>query len=325
MNILRQEITGLAVWRAEQIKSDRRWLKSLTPEFISAIDAALSHLDSQSLVFPDFKKRDFPIDSQSPFITTLADELEEGRGFFVLRGLPIGRYSESQIETLYYGIGLHLGTPVCQNSNGDLIGKVMNVADRSNKATRVYETNDYLPYHTDLSDVFGLLCIRQAKQGGLTSLVSGAAVYNELLKKYPQHLDWYYRSKPYAHLGDGVNRTPLFSYHKNKLSCRYLRKYIELEHETTGRTLTALESEALDCIDETMHCDDMRLDLMLEPGDMLFANNYSVMHSRTGFIDFDEPERRRKLLRLWLKMPNARQLAPDFPGQNGFPPPRCRV
>ena len=197
----------------------------------------------------------------------------------------------------------------------------MNVGDKNSQNTRVYETNDYLPYHTDLSDVFGLICIRKAKTGGLTSLVSGGAVYNEMLKYHPEYLGLFYRSMPYAHLGDGINRSPLFSYHDNKLTCRYLRKYIELEHENQGQPLSTVEVEALDCFDRIIHRDDMRLDLMLEPGDMLFANNYAVMHSRTGFEDFDQPDQQRKLLRLWLKLANARRLDPDFPGQNGFPPP----
>lgn len=321
MNILKQPATGPDTWKAADVTTDRSWLKQLPTDFIEAIDNALAILQTQSLTFPHFTKEDFPLSSQQPLLSHLANELEHGRGFFVLQGLPIERYSEPQIEALYYGIGLHLGTPVCQNPNGDLLGRVMNTGDKSNKNTRVYETNDYLPYHTDLSDVFGLICIRKAMKGGLTSLVSGGAVYNEILARYPEYLGLYYRSRPYAHLGDGINRTPLFSYHNNKLSCRYLRQYIELEHEQQGQPLCDIEIAALDQFDDILHSEEMRLDLMLEPGDMLFANNYAIMHSRTGFEDFDDPAKRRKLLRLWIKMPNARQLSPAFPGQNGFPPP----
>lgn len=240
----------------------------------------------------------------------------------MLRGFPIDRYSDEDIETIYYGLGLHLGTPVCQNLKGDLLGNVMNVGDVTKKETRVYETNAYLPYHTDLSDVFGLICLRKAKSGGLTSLVSSAAVYNVILEQYPEYLGVFYRPMYYAHLGkDSSNKAPIFSYHDNKLSCRYLRQYIELGHEMQERPLSRVEVEAMDKFDEIIHDPQIRLDMMMEPGDMLFANNYSVMHSRTSFEDHEAPEQRRKLLRLWVKMPNARALAPDFPGQNGFPPP----
>ena len=198
----------------------------------------------------------------------------------------------------------------------------MNVADPSKPETRVYETNAYLPYHTDLSDVFGLLCVRKARAGGLTSLVSSAAVYNELLSHHREHLGLFYRPMYYAHLGTGNDsKSPVFSYHDGKLSCRYLRQYIELGAELQQRPLSRVETDALDIFDTIIHNPKIRLDMMLEPGDMIFANNYSVMHSRTSFEDFEQPDQCRKLLRLWLKMPNARNLAADFPGQNGFPPP----
>ena len=250
-----------------------------------------------------------------------AENLESGKGVFLLRGLTVQNYSETDLDILYFAIGQQLGTPVHQNPQGELIGRVTNVGDKDKKETRVYETNAHLPYHTDLSDVFGLLCVRTAKSGGLTSLVSSSAIYNCLLDKYPEHLGFYYRPMFYAHLGHDTPRSPIFSFHQGKLSCRYLRQYIQLGHELNGQTLSSIETEALDAFDEISQDPALRFDLMLEPGDMLFANNYTVMHSRTGFEDHDDPAKRRKLLRLWLKMPNARTLAADFPGKNGFPAP----
>ena len=186
----------------------------------------------------------------------------------------------------------------------------------------VYETNAQLPFHTDPSDVVGLLCLRRARQGGLSSLVSVAAVYNQMLEHYPQQLETLYRPVYYAHLGEDLpSLSPLFSYHQGKLAFRYLRQYIELGHDIMQTPLTAEQVEALDVLDSICAEPRMRLDMMLEPGDLQFANNYMVLHSRTGFEDFDEAQHRRKMLRLWLKMPNARELAADFPGRNGFPPP----
>ena len=112
--------------------------------------------------------------------------------------------------------------------------------------------------------------------------------------------------------------SPIFSFHDGKLSCRYLRQYIELGYEQMGIPLSPIEKEALDLFDEIMMSPDMRIDMMMEPGDIQFANNYTVLHSRTSFEDYDDLDLRRKKLRLWLKMENARTLAPDFPGRNGF-------
>jgi len=320
--ILKEKVTDKSAWRGADLKTDKSWCIQLSGDTIAVIDNALTAAKSRGLSFPNLSKDDFPIHDIDSELRSYAEEMENGKGFLLLRGFPVDRYSEQDIETIYYGLGLHLGTPVCQNLKGDLLGNVMNVGDITKKETRVYETNAYLPYHTDLSDVFGLICLRKAKSGGLTSLVSSAQVYNIILEQYPEYLGIFYRPMYYAHLGkDSSNKAPVFSYHDNKLSCRYLRQYIELGHEMQERPLSRVEVEAMDKFDEIIHDPQIRLDMMMEPGDMLFANNYSVMHSRTSFEDYEEPQQRRKLLRLWVKMPNARALAPDFPGQNGFPPP----
>lgn len=321
--ILKEKVTGAAAWRGSELAGDDSWVYPLSDTALHLIDQALNAVKARGLAFPNFSKDDFPIHALSDDMQRYAEELENGKGFLLLRGLPIARYSEADIEIIYYGIGRHLGTPVCQNFKGDLLGKVMNVGDLAKKETRVYETNAYLPYHTDLADVFGLICVRKAKSGGLNSLVSCGAVYNDILENHPEYLGLFYRPMFYAHLGtDPANsKTPLFSYHDGKLSGRYLRQYIELGHELQEQPLSRVEIAALDALDNAIHNAAIRLDIMLEPGDMLFANNYAVMHSRTSFEDYEAPEQRRKLLRLWLKMANGRELAPDFLGQNGFPPP----
>ena len=327
--IVTTPLNGPAAWRGEDLVSDSSWIHHLSAASIEALDAALAHLKAQGLRFPSFTQADFPLsDAFRAELAQHADALENGRGFVLLRGLPIERYTDEEINAIYYGIGLHLGEPVRQNPRGDLLGLVMNVGDKTQKTTRVYETNSYLPYHTDPSDVVGLLCVRKAQQGGLSSLVSVGAIYNEILRRRPELLGLYYRQWYCAHLcveGTAPGLTPIFSYHQGKLTCRYLRQYLELGHEMAGLPLSPVEVEALDLFDEVIHLPELRLDMMLEPGDMQFANNYAVLHSRNGFEDHDDPALRRKLLRLWVKMPNARELAPEFPGRNGFPAPAAEA
>lgn len=321
--ILNQPITGPAAWTGKDIENDPSWIRSLTQEEIDGLDAALEALKAKGLRFPDFAREDFPIGPLGTFLPQLADELENGRGFGVLRGLPIHRYSEDEMKSVYYGIGLHLGTPVCQNPRGDLLGEVSAVGDPSDQRTRVYETNLYLPYHSDPSDVVALLCVRKAQRGGLSSLVSVARIYNEIVAKHPEYLGLYYRMFYFEHLCEPQpSLSPIFSYNAGKLSCRYLRQYLELGCEMKGVPLSRVEVEALNLFDEIMDRPEIRVDMMLEPGDMQFANNYAVLHSRSDFEDHEEPQLRRRLLRQWLKMPNARTLAAEFPGRNGFPAPK---
>jgi hypothetical protein len=319
--VLNQRITGDVAWLGRDLVNDTSWITHFTEQEIATLDAALREVKKRGRTFPSFTAEDFPIDAGlKQRLDAISDELENGKGFFLVRGLPVERYNDEEINILYYGIGLHMGQPVSQNAKGEMLGIVTNVGDLNNKNTRVYETNAYLPYHTDLSDMVGLLSVRKAKEGGLSSLVSAATVYNEILDKYPHYLGIFYRPTYFAHLGEELpSLSPIFSFHQGKLSCRYLRQYLELGNEIRGVPLSNVEKEALDIFDSIIHDPDIRLDMMLEPGDIQFANNYAVMHSRTNFEDFPELEKRRRLLRLWLKMPNARQLASEFPGRNGIP------
>ena len=319
--ILNKPITDPVAWKGQDLTQDDSWIFHLSDESLAGIAEALAFCKARGAKVPDITQEDFPVAGKlQEDIAFFCEELENGRGFVLIRGLNKTGYSEEDLATVYYGIGVHMGTPVSQNPKGEMLGKVTSVGDPNQRDTRVYETNAYLPYHTDLSDVVGLLSIRKAKSGGLSSLVSAATVYNEILTKHPEYVGLLYRPLYFNHLGEELpSLSPIFSYHNGKAACRYLRKYLEDGQEIRGIKLSKVETEMLDLIDSIIHDDAIRMDMMLEPGDIQFANNYTVMHSRTSFEDYDDPEQKRRLLRLWLKMPNARALAPEFPGRNGIP------
>lgn len=320
--MLKTPLTGPAAWRGQDIRDPANWTMHLSAADIDELEQGLAHSKRTGRSMAELRREDFPLGPLATRLQGLADELEHGKGFQLLRGLDVARYSTADLHTIYYGIGLNMGTPVCQNPRGDLLGLVAHVGDAQDKNTRVYETNLYLPYHSDPSDVVGLLCERKAQAGGISSLISVAAMYNEILAHHREHLGLYYRMWYFSHLCEPLpSLSPIFSMNEGKLSCRYLRQYIELGHEIRELPLSRVEIEALDIFDALMGREDLRLDMMLEPGDIQFANNYAVLHSRTAFVDHDAPELRRQLQRLWLKMPNARTLAPEFPGRNGFPRP----
>lgn len=320
-SILLEPIQDKCAWRGVDIRDHTDWIYTLSPQALAALEQGLEQLAARSLNAPNFSRDDLQIatpEVQAEF-DRISDELENGYGFVVVRGLDADKYSEADMANMYYMMGHFMGTPVTQNTKGDLLGYVRNVGDKNDKMTRVYETNEYLPYHGDLSDVVGLLCIRKAKEGGLSSLVSTATVYNEILKNHREYLGYYYHPAWFDHMGEPEpSLSPIFAVHEGKLASRYLRSYIELGHERRNVPLSQVQIEALDIFDSITHDPSMRLDMMMEPGDIQFCNNYTILHSRTSFVDFDEVEKRRKLLRLWLKMPNARSLSRDFPGRNGI-------
>lgn len=319
--ILTDPITSPVAWKGADLAKDDTWIFRLSDESLAGVTEALSVARARGVVVPAMTQADFPVSGAlARDIAFFNEELENGRGFLLIRGLDRLGLGEDDLQTIYYGIGLHMGTPVSQNPKGDMLGKVTSVGDPKQMNTRVYETNAYLPYHSDLSDVVGLLSIRKAKAGGLSSLVSSATVYNEILTRHPEYVGLLYRPVYFNHLGEELpSLSPIFSFHDGKLACRYLRKYLEDGATIRGIKLSSVEIEMLDLIDSIIHDPAIRMDMMLEPGDIQFANNYTVMHSRTSFEDFDDPALKRRLLRLWLKMPNARVLAPEFPGRNGIP------
>ena len=320
--ILKSPITDQCAWIGQEIAHKTDWIYQLSPHMLNVLDNALGKLEQQNLMAPNFAKSDALIEDAEFLkqIDLICNELENGYGFIVIRGLDAEKYNEHQLANIYYLIGLHMGNSVTQNARGDLMGYVENIGDKNQKMTRVYETNSYLPYHADLSDVVGLLSIRKAKEGGLSSIVSSSTVYNRILAEYPEYLGYFYHPAWYDHLGETEpSLSPIFSYFDGKLACRYLRYYIELGHDRRSVPLSQVQIDALNIFDQISQDSSLRLDMMLEPGDIQFCNNYCVMHSRSSFEDYDEVEKRRKLLRLCLKMPNARKLAKDFPGRNGIP------
>jgi len=323
MSIVHTErIDGPTAWKASDFKNNASWHKSISETAIAELKSAVNDIKDRGLSLPNFTKDDFPLPTLSTELASYSSELETGCGFILLKGIPVDTYPEqSELDTLLYGIGLHMGEPVRQNPEGDLIGKVINTADLTDRKTRVYETNAYLPYHSDPSDLVGLLCVRPAKTGGISSLISSTSLYNEMLEWHREYLSVLYRPMIFPHVGEKPCLSPIYSYHQGQLSCRYMRQYLELGHDTMGFPLSSVEIEAFDRLDDIMQKKEMRIDMMMQPGDLQLVNNYTVLHSRTSFEDYEDLQLRRKKLRLWLKNPFARQLGYEFPGRDGFPNP----
>ena len=318
--ISKNKIQSISAWEAADFKNNNTWKKVLNNEQVKELLEALGNVKNLNKKFPNFSKKEFILNTLGAELNSWAKELENGSGFMLLKNIPIHGLNEEDTNILYYGLGLYLGEPVRQNPSGDLIGKVMNIGDLSDRQTRVYETNAYLPYHSDPSDLVGLLCIRKAKSGGISSLISSHAMYNEILDNYKEYLSILYKPMYYPHLGGSEPAlSPIYSFYENKMTCRYMRQYIELGHDMMNSPLSNIEIEALDLMDFIMEQKNLRLDMMLEPGDLQLVNNYNVLHSRTSFEDYEKLSYRRKKLRLWLKSRHARNLGYIFQGRNGFP------
>jgi alpha-ketoglutarate-dependent taurine dioxygenase len=310
-------ITGPAVWTGRDLADETQWTRHFEDAHRRELDTLLTRLSGGS--GPARPNSDFP--SLAALLRDAHHDLTHGRGFVRLRGFPIDRYSLEETEKLFLGLGRFLGTPISQNSYGDLLGHVRDEGKRfrtttDTKGARGYLSNEALLFHTDLGDVAGLLCVQKAIEGGMSSVSSSMAVYNIILAEHPEYLPAYYNGFAFRSIeADGAPtewRLPIFTYHHGILSCAIRRMAIETAR-INGVPYTDLENAALEYLDRTAARQDLRLDMHLDPGDIQLLNNYVTFHARTNFVDADEPAKKRHLLRLWLQLPDGRSFLRAYP------------
>jgi hypothetical protein len=314
--ILTEPVSGPVAWKGRELAREDSWIHRLSPRAVAELEAAAHAVERRRLPLFEVTREDFALPEFGAELRRISEELETGRGFVQVKGLPIERYTLQQAKLIYWGIGTHLGAAVSQNAKGDLLGDVRDEGlDIRAARVRGYQTRAASPFHVDESDVVGLLCWRPSKSGGASLLVSSMALYNELLRRYPWYVGVLYNRFSYDWRGEQpkgrppIYRWPVFEYFDGRLTCHYSRRMIEFAQQTTGVMLSAIEQEAFDAVDRLIG--ELQLDIDFEPGDMQFLNNYVILHSRTAFEDHAEPDLRRHLLRLWLTVPHGRRLSPE--------------
>ncbi len=320
-------ITDRSAWQGHELADPASWTYTLTPAALDELDAALAQLRAQPVALTEIRREHFPLPAAARDLAGILDELENGRGFIVIRGLPFGKYSDEDIARIFWGIGTHFGHPISQNAQGDLLGHVRAVEGLQYMAHNVrgYQTSAELFFHNDNCDIVGLLCFRKAKSGGISRLASAMTLYNEVLSAHPEYVDVLARGFHYDLRGEEVvgiapitpHRIPVYSHFEGRLSCRYVYTAIMTAARKANLTFSAAETAAMEFLNQTAARADIRLDMMLEPGDMQFCNNHMVLHSRTQYEDWLERDRKRHMLRLWLNNPHGRKLAPEFADRYG--------
>lgn len=318
--ILTKPVTGAVAWKGVELARTESWIYRLSPGTVNEIEAALRAVEREALPVSEVTSANFPLPRFGAELRKISGELESGRGFVQIKGLPIERYTLQQAKLIYWGIGAYLGRAISQNAKGDLLGDVRDEGlDIRASGVRGYQTSTASPFHVDETDVVGLLCWRPAKAGGESLIVSSMALYNELLERHPWYVGVLYNRFSYDWRGEQpkgrppIYRWPVFEFYQGKLSCRYSRRMIEFAQKTTGVPLSDMEREAFDVLDGLIG--ELQLKIDFEPGDIQFLNNYVILHSRTAFEDYQEPDRRRHLLRLWLTVPGWNRLSPETLGE----------
>ena len=320
--ILRRPVEGPGAWTSTQLAGDSSWIHELSREELGELDNATQHSQSSGLDTYRFGRQDFPLPSLKTRLARILHELEFGRGCVLIRGLDVNRYDADRLKRLYWGLGVHLGTPIYQNAKGDLIGHVTD-GGRSyeTKNVRGYTTRAAIRPHCDSSDIVGLLCLQASRSGGASRISSAMTIYNEILATRPEYLEalcsgYHFDLRSEGATGDPNevtrNKVPVFSYYQGRLSCRYNQKTIEDGSAKSGDPLTSEQLAATRYVGELAARPDIQYSMQFEVGDIQILNNYSVLHARDAFEDDPSQGHKRELLRLWVNVPNGRVLAPEF-------------
>jgi hypothetical protein len=316
-------------WKASSFASPADYSIVITPaegdELVRAVRALPPGARPQ-----DATKDRFPLPTLGPKLEAAYEEVRNGRGFVLLRGIPVGSLDRDGFVAAVWGMGLHIGNALSQNANGDLIGHVVD-ATAQDATPRMYRSNLELRPHNDITGMITLACWQKSQSGGASVIVSAVTVHDEIRRSRADALGVLYRGLHHSRMGeeaDGASpatpyRVPVFANVDGAVSCRYLRSNMVAGHKQLGVPIADEEIDAMNAFDRVATAPENRLAFFLERGDMIVLNNYTVMHARTSFTNFPEPERRRHLVRLWLDRPGLRQVPPEFmlhEGANGVPP-----
>ena len=319
------EIHTAAAWYGAEMAQRTDWLVQLNDHEIAEIEAATKQLAATTRNIATIRREEFPLPTFSPRLPALLEETLNGRGFVLLRGLPLARWTRYEAALAFYGLGTHLGSARSQNAKGHVLGHVKDLGLSSNDPNaRIYQTRERQTYHTDSCDVVALLCLQSARSGGLSSLVSSVTIYNERRRRRPDLLPALFAPIETDRRGEippgqqPYFRIPVFNWHAGLLSAIYQRQYIESARRFAEvPPLSPRQIEALDCFDALANDPALHLHMEFRPGDLQLVHNHTLLHDRTAFEDWPEPERQRHLLRLWLAPPNARPLPPVFAERYG--------
>jgi hypothetical protein len=326
------EIHDRAAWYGAEVSARGDWVERLSEIEIREVENAGKRLDESRGELATITAEDVPLPALGPRLRAILDEVMNGRGFVLIRGLPVERWTRREAAVAFLVIGVHLGNLRTQNAEGHLLGHVRDLGlSSSDPNTRIYQTRERQTHHTDSCDVVGLMCLQQAKSGGLSSLVSSTTIFNEMRRRRPdllavltQPIETDRRgeipegSKPYFNI-------PVFNYLDGVVSAIYQRQYIESARRFPGvPPLTPLQIEALDLLDQLANDPKLNLMMELQPGDIQLVHNHTILHDRTAFEDHPEPERKRHLLRLWLAPPGARPLPEVYAERFGSTTPGNR-
>ena len=326
LELLSTPIEDPAAWRGDRMAGRSDWIFSLDDSMTGEIVAAVAAVAARDIDLFDVTRDHFPLATMSRHFEAILHALEGGRGFCLLRGLPVERWNDFENRIAIWGLGTHLGLPVGQDLAGSLLHDVRDTGRKfgTDDSIRYYQTSHALRLHTDGGDIFALGCVRQGASGGRSLVVSAIEVFNEVARRRPDlavvlQQDFWMDARGQRPDGARCQVLPIYTRHEGHLNILLKPEYIHSAQRFDDvPRLSDAQCEALELFHAVTREPGVALEFDLEPGDVLLASNHTIMHGRTEFEDVPDPAYRRHMLRLWLTIPNGRPLPPHYADTREF-------
>ncbi|KZZ98366.1 Taurine catabolism dioxygenase TauD/TfdA [Moelleriella libera RCEF 2490] len=320
-------------WTGATVTDQYQWSYELSQSDLAEIQQALESFKASERPLGEISHETFPLPTLHPQLRSISDEIHNGPGFKVIRGIPVERFTRRDNIIIYAGIASHVATVrgrqdhLLDGRPADVV--LAHVKDLSARAPATdigspAYTNEKQVFHTDSGDVVALFALAAAAEGGESFLSSSWTVYNELAATRPDlirtlaepwDVDEFgktgppgYTSRPLLYYQPPTERNP------ERVLVQYARRsftgYWGLPRTASIPPITEAQAEALDAVHFTAEKHAVALEF--RPGDVQFVNNLAVLHARGGFRDSPEQQLkyRRHLVRLWLR---DSELAWDLP------------
>lgn len=310
--VRREPVGGPAAWRGTDLAGCADWIEPLDDGALAEIGSACDAAAARGLGPGAMTRADFALPGLAPRIAAWAREIRHGRGFLVVRGLPVEGWGEERAALAFWGLGLHLGRPGAQNPAGDVLGHVVDTGeDAANPFVRRYRTAGEIAWHCDLADAVGLLCLRSARAGGSSRIASSVTVFDELLRRRPDLANRLF--EPVAldlrdEAGSGPGWIPAVPcrHAAGELRTFYHADYFRSAARHPDAPIGRIERELFDVYESIADEPGIALEMRFEPGDLQLVSNHVVLHGRGAYEDGPDPACRRHLLRLWLTLGRGR-------------------
>jgi hypothetical protein len=303
-----------AAWVPEDLQDVDQWSYHISERDTAELVAAVKAVRRARISLVDITRAGFPLDAFGDVLKDVRQELMEGRGMVMLRGFPLDAFDREGAAIGYIGLGAHIGKMISQNSEGHLLGHVKDLGgDYSDPMTRGYISRAEMKFHADSCDYVSLLCRSAAKSGGASRVASSVTIYNRMLKERPDLCkvlteDFYWTRHGEVNPGeDPWRKNPVFIFDRGYFLGRGVSTFITKAQGLPGvPPFTPAQTEAMAYWRQLV--EECAFDLDFRVGDIQLLCNHVTVHSRRGFEDWPEPDRKRHLMRLWLSDPDGRPI-----------------